>query len=542
MLVGAVLRCQQAYVSYRVFGPHYSPDEGYYEAGVTFLGDKVFTPDIASLKVIPWRGPLYPSFIALVENLFSRPWPGHVLAAQALLSCLTVGAVFLLARSLVSPLAGVVAALLLALDLDQIMTVGSMNIHGFYGTCLLAVAIVAARWAREPSLRSSALLGAVLGATLLCRTAHFLLPFLFIAAAIAWWGSVKGGKRAAVVMGAAVVVMLPLLIRNGVRLGKPAYIDQGLGSYNLLAGAAGVDWGLTIEKAVNLAEVLEPGFKKAHAGEDRGALESSLTRLAVATIEAHPLSFAGGILRRFAIFWGRVLPYALLALLAPWLCRRDRGVQAVFLVAASLSGNAAVGLGHFYHLSVVPVLCVLSGCALGAFASRAAGDGRGLARLAWAGGGFVLAVYVVFLCLLSREAMALGWSGKADVTGYESHDSRVIAMLEDGSAASGGRWDKSCDREGLHSWRFKSRGIKDFLSGDKRAALADFQAAAKMAPHDPEIQISLGSIYAGLGLRAWALRSYDLAVKLAANDARYQKLRADALSSRASLAPAAKKN
>lgn len=189
--LGAVMRFWFAASWYRAYKP---PEEGYYEAGIGLLSAHVFSVGLPNTDPHSWRGPVYPVFIALGESLFRVPSPGHIRLFQAALSSWEIFAVFALSQAALSPAAGVLAAAWLALQPAQIEWTSSLNIPNHYSVWILIVALAVLGWIRRRGDDgSSAVLGFLFGASLLCRSSHFLLLPLLSLAAVIWWGA---GRRA----------------------------------------------------------------------------------------------------------------------------------------------------------------------------------------------------------------------------------------------------------------------------------------------------------------------------------------------------------
>jgi len=215
LFLGAGLRFTHAWSCFHSRTPHALPQWAYYETGLGLLSYKTYTPDIVNLQPKAWRGPLFPAFIALAESLWKHPLPGHVYLAQALLSTSAIPLAFALGCLLVSPLAGFWASLWMALDFGQIASVTSLNVHGFYSLCILALAACLALWAEKPGWKASALCGLCLGASLLCRTAHYLLIGLLPLAAVFWsWDLRQGLRRASLLAFFAALCLAPFLLRR----------------------------------------------------------------------------------------------------------------------------------------------------------------------------------------------------------------------------------------------------------------------------------------------------------------------------------------
>ena len=440
LLIGAALRFHQAWSYYGVYMPRADQEEGYYEAGIALSSYHVLSI-LPATTPTAFRAPIYPAFIAAVESPFGHPHPGHVRMAQAALSTLAIVAAYALARLLLSPLAGLLAATLLALDPDQIMAVSSLNVHGFYGFCVLGLAIAAVFWVERRSGASALVLGAALATSLLCRAAHFPFPVLLAAAYLFWWKFPERRWRKIGLLAAATVLFLsPMAIRNALQFRKFIPFDLK-GSYILLRSTAGAYVDTTVEQSLDVAEALQPGFKK--LGLSWQDQQAALVGLAVRNIAAHPLRYAWFCLQRFVLFWRGLWIFLLLALAALAGNYKNRGLQALAVVAASFSGYAVAGGIPAYRVSVVPVLDVLAGCGLATAAARwKSGASPSKPSRRWslhALLGCCAVVYFSMVCFLSLEIRDRWWPAFRKFPGEDAlyNDGRAAEVL--GLAAISGR-------------------------------------------------------------------------------------------------------
>ncbi len=440
--LAAALRLAHARAVGEYYVPHLEKEEGYYEAGVTLLSCRSLAqiPDITPSS---FRAPLYPSFLALVESFFSLPSPAHARLAQALLSALSVAAAGVLGWLLFSPLAGVLAGALLAFNVEDILSVGGLNVHGFYGIAMLALGASTVLWLERRDKWRAALLGLMLAATLLSRPANFPFPLFFAAACLWLWRFPEGRWRALLPVAAFTALFLaPMAARNGLQFGTFSPFDLK-GSYVLLRSTDGPHLRTTVEQALDVAEALEPGFKA--RGLDGRPLHEALVVLAARRIAEAPFTYAGYCLERLYLFWRGLWPFLALAAYALLRRRADRPLQALVLTAASLSGYAVAGGAEEYRASAVPLLCVVAGAGLAALPRMPAGPALSASarRLLRAGaavlpGAFVV-VYAAMLVFLGLELRDNFRPGPGPRSPELCADGRALRVLELAVRQAGGR-------------------------------------------------------------------------------------------------------
>jgi len=534
---GLVWRLCAAWPAGDAAGPYAMPQEEYFLSSVMLLTSGVYTADPGG-EPHAGRGPLYTTFLALTQAGADRPSPRRAHTAQAVLGALMALAAWGLGAKLRSPVAGALAAAFVALDPSLVASVRGLDVHGFYGAMILLLALAAANWAeREGDRRSGSLLGVALGASLLCRSAHALSIAFLAAAAFVWWGR-KGASRVARPLIIAAAILVPWTLRNYAHTGRLVPLDAGVGAYNLLAAADGGDRAVRYDEAFAIADRLQPGFSALHRDEAVPRRDAAVLRLALSTIAASPGAYLAGCARRLAAFWLPLWFFALAALWAAMSPRSARGAKAAALVAASFVAYSAVGLGEGYRLGVEPLIAALAGIGAAGFFQRSPVKGpsplrAGLPLAAAAG-----ASLAVCLVLTPYDALASRRSWKPSCL---PPDGPLAAFLDDGLRLVGDGWY-------LASWPGKLRARPDvcaamaaFEAGDALEAVRRFEAAAALAPRDPEIRVSLAVALGAAGQRKRALAEAATAEALAA-DPRIPKRVLDSIrSTRAGLASVSRK-
>lgn len=482
-----------------MYGPYFDRHEEYYESGVALGETGLFSPDSEGLEPRAWRGPVYPAFIALVEAPFKSPWPGHISIAQTVLSLAGIVSAAALTFLLGGPVAALCTALFLAFDPAQILAVSSLNIHGFYGWSVLALAAAAA-------LSPPAVVGLSLAGSLMVRSAHFLAaPLLALVAARRF-----GPKAAASVLLWTAVGLAPWTARNAVRIGGFVPLDAGGGYYSLLNASQGGLGAASVEEATDLAEQLRPGFTAKHASQ--AELESGLRALAFEEIARAPWAYLTSTVQRLFVFWRPLWPFVLLAALAFFRRKPDDALISVACVAVSFSAYAAIGGHPTYELGAAPVMAVLAGCGAASLLKpvTAPAAWTALARktlFAWIGAFLLLAAGVSVWSLV--DASRAGRPAPA----YAGP--RVLSLIERGSVISGGRWWKSASTAELRAKPLRNEGVRLFRAGKIEDALASFRKAVASSPRGAEDRLNLCVALGALKRTKEALVECDFAVELA---------------------------
>jgi hypothetical protein len=427
---------------------------------------------------------------------------------------------------------GPAAAAVVALDPALVSSVRGLDVHGFYGAVVLLLAVAAAFWAeRGGDRRSGNLLGLALGVSLLCRSSHLLAAPLLVAAASAWWGR-AGLRRSARVLLVAFAVLIPWTVRGWAHTGRLLPLDAGVGAYNLLAAAGGGDSAVRYDEAFALADRLSPGFSALHREEAEPARDAAVMRLALRTILASPWDYLRGCLRRLAAFWLPLWFFLLPAAFAALTPRASRGTRAAALVAASFSAYAAIGLGEGYRLSVEPLLAALAGLGAASFLPRVAVKDALPRRAALPLAAAVGAAALAGLIMTPFDALASRRSWKPDCRPPAPF---LAAFLDDGVRLAGDGWYLAPWAGTLRARPEVCAGMAAFDAGDAKEAALRFDAAAKTAPLDPEIRISLAVALGAAGQKKRALGEAKKAEELAAA-ARYpSRLRESIRSTRTGL-------
>lgn len=186
--------------------------------------------------------PGYPLFLGglfwLADLLpFDVSHLGVALGANVVVSVVTIPLVFALGRRLNGVAAGLVAAGAMALLPNAIFHTGVVLTESLFlllMVTMLLLAVATPALTRAPGTKRLVVIGVLFALSALVRPVSLvLLPaFLFL-----WWpGTVKVAvRRTAIVLGSAVLVILPWTIRNVITMDSPVLISANLGD-NLCIG------------------------------------------------------------------------------------------------------------------------------------------------------------------------------------------------------------------------------------------------------------------------------------------------------------------
>ena len=410
-------------------------EEAYFTAGRNLASlDGSFSLRAAYLGDEAFRASLYPSFIALVGRLFPPLGAGKVRLAQAALGSLTVLLLFALGARVHSPLAGFIAACLLAVNPTQTAICADVNIHVFFSFLVLLVACCLTRWLADPSAETTAWLGLSIGVSLACRSTLVALPL----ALLVWLARAAARPKlkktlAAILVACCAAPLAPWTLRNAWRLREFVPLERHASTVNLYTASLGMVETLSIGEALRLVEA------GSAVGPEAGGDEHyrQMRRLIVENIVARPGRYLFSCARRllrlaeiecwdyFSIFGPLILIAAALGAWRPLSGAEAGGATALLLYFFFI--HAPMSVNDNYLVETIPLACLLAGCAAAWACARASAkwsprsferflrpgpwDGRGLAAAAFLAGG-VWAASVVFL---SADLLAAGRTEPPDV-------------------------------------------------------------------------------------------------------------------------------
>jgi hypothetical protein len=331
--------------------------------------------------------PLYPLLLAGLSEIGL----GSTLAHRSLglvLGAVTIVLVALIARRVAGERAGIAAAALAAIYPIFIAVDGDLMSETLYGPLIAGSLLAALHMVDRPSVRTGAVLGALLALAALTRTEALLfLPLL--ALPLAWRGGGAGrAARVGATLAACALVLAPWVIRNASTFER--FVPISTNDATVAAGAncpltyRGVDMGgwnikcisarISTEDSVQAAKWRSEGTRYATHHLGRLPLVAAVRFLRVWDFwqPRRQVQFAEGRHRRveqagIAMYF-LLLPLALAGLL---MLRRGlvRWVLASAFVVVSITAVTGYGVPRLRHAAEIP-LVALAGIAVDALLER----------------------------------------------------------------------------------------------------------------------------------------------------------------------------
>jgi hypothetical protein len=285
--------------------------------------------------------PVYPSFLAAASVVVGR----SVLAlrlATAAIGVINVALIGLLARRLVSPAAGLVAAAIAAVYLPLVTTDGSFMSETLYLALVLAAVHLAVLLRERVDLATAAGTGVAIGVAALTRSeALLLVPLVALPALVlARAPLARAAALLATVAVLPLVVLLPWHLRNARTFSEPVLFSGN--SATAVAGTAcdrhffGSETGLWTFGCLALPDPTPQ--------VDEAALYAALRRNATDYTKAHVSSLPRVVTIRELRTWGLWAPRQQASFEAPE--GRDEGWQlaawAMYLVVAGAAVAGAI--------------------------------------------------------------------------------------------------------------------------------------------------------------------------------------------------------
>lgn len=456
-----------------------------------------------------FRAPLYPGWVALRSRGEQRPGVPALLRTQAVLGGLTVAGVFAGATALSSPSGGLAAAWLFALHPSAVASAASLDLEFFYSLCLLGVLLSLLRWSSRPSPGAAAASGALLGLSLCARSTLALLALPALALATRARPR-RPGLSAALFLGAALVPLLPWVLRNAVQFRSFVPLEKYAAAANLYTASLG--WVDTVKGRHELW-----ALARRHEGETfpRAAPVAEryerLLAAARARVRADPAGYALSCLRRLghALTVFPVLNAA--AALGAFLLPPGAAAAALLLPGYFYLAHGALSLEARYLLPLLPALCVAAGAAAELVARRL------LRRPPAAPPAFAPAL---LSAALSLPALVMGAAWLSATAGLAAEVAAYRARPyphsdEEGYAANPAPGLAPGDARRAAAERENERGVTLYLAGDAAGAERAFRGAIAAAPDWLDPRASLGPALLAQGRRLEALAACGEALSAA---------------------------
>ena len=247
-----------------------------------------------------FRGPLYPVFLAALYKMAGTD-PAVARVFQLLLGCLTVGLLYLLAKSVFDTTTGLLAALLAAFYSVLIYFEGEILIASILPLLATLILLAILRADRSGAVFPSLLAGAALGLFAIARP-NILL---FLPPAMIWLG--RGGRRKAVLfLAGALLLVAPVTARNRAVSGEWILVSsQGglnfyLGNHPTADGLHAVFPGLASWKNDDVERVT--AARLGHAPSP-GEMSRFWFRESWREIRDDPSAFLTGLVRKTYFFF-----------------------------------------------------------------------------------------------------------------------------------------------------------------------------------------------------------------------------------------------
>lgn len=197
--------------------------------GHFFVQDRLFA-DEGIERPTADKPPIYPLLLTVVSLLGGRTWEWHH-GVGILIGTATVVVIALLARRVAGDRVGLIAGGMAAVSPLLIATDGSLRSESPYALLIALTLLCAVRLRDDPTARTAALFGAVVGLAALTRGEALLLLALVGLPLVGRIGWARLGVAAA----AMVLVLAPWLVRSLVVFDQPVLISTNVGG--LIAGA-----------------------------------------------------------------------------------------------------------------------------------------------------------------------------------------------------------------------------------------------------------------------------------------------------------------
>jgi hypothetical protein len=289
--------------------------------------------------------PLYPVICAAVYWLVGH---SSLVAMQVVQGAAVVSAAWL-AFQMGAALAGRHAGLLAAagLTLHPALLVFSLRRHSLWFDALLFLATLLAtyRLRSSPTTRGIAMLGVLFGISMLFRSTISVF-MVFACAWLVWqWDTPvrRSLGRAAIIVGVALLIVSPWLIRNAVVFQRPVgFVSTG--GYNLWIGNNPSTTGGALAADGRGMDATDPALAASLRGLDEMEQQDVYRGVALGYISRHPGTALMNYTRKFwsFLFWSDQMG----AWYPAWFRVPYQAFYLVLLAFALLGGYRLAGAGH----------------------------------------------------------------------------------------------------------------------------------------------------------------------------------------------------
>lgn len=262
--------------------------------------------------MVEWTGhptayypPGYPWFAGVVTWLArpftDQPWTA-IIVVQAVIGAVTVLLGARIARELAGPVAGLIAAFVLAVYPNLVYHSGVVLGETLFNALFLgflASLLPVLRTSERAHPRTLVVSGALLGAAVMVRPISLaVLPVILLAR---WWAARdprEALRSTALITTAVLACVLPWTIRNLVRMDSFVPISTNTGENLCIGNSPDADGAFTLSDHCDFGSVLE-------SPRDEVEIDSRKTRYALGRVVAEPARQPWLIWRRFWFTWIR---------------------------------------------------------------------------------------------------------------------------------------------------------------------------------------------------------------------------------------------
>lgn len=393
-----------------------------------------------------------------------------------------------------------VSVFLYAFNPEQIRYTVGLGIEFFYSLILLAVSACLVHWSLRPSIPRAAIVGAMIGLSLACRSTLIIFPLAMIGGCLPRRAYFQRPLQNSLVILLLVgLPLLPWIARNAVQFRAFIPFERCAAANNLYSGSLGMVETWLSPDLQALAAVQNRNIKNLRTEAEA---KDALVHLAFENIFSNPSAYIRSIALRLYHALAGIHPWlTALALLGLWRHWNNPSAYLIgLLVICFWSIHALMSIETRYFVPLTPLLVLLAACC---FSKAHSGLTRRPREFAGPLRVVVYASLVFFGSLLGAEAYYLSrevslWKQRpyADPCG-EGH----LPMLPKNIQSN--------------SWEFYyNRGVRLYLHGRFEAALKDLKSADRLNPSSIDSKLSLAAALSRAGDHTAALKTCQEASRL----------------------------